>query len=135
LTRHNLKTKISDGVTPLEVDWVSGACMFVRRKAVRQTGLMDERFFMYWEDADWCKRMWQHNWKVVYLPTASLCHHAGKSSETRPLKSSLIFHISSYRYYAKYATWPMKGLSAFVALALAMRFLINTVASNLNRSI
>jgi GT2 family glycosyltransferase len=134
LTQHNLKTKTSDGKTPLEVDWVSGACMFVRREAVRQIGMMDERFFMYWEDADWCRRMWANRWKVVYLPAATLCHHGGKSSETRPLKSSLIFHTSSYRYYAKYASWLKSGLSAFVALALAMRFLLYTLIQNRMKS-
>jgi hypothetical protein len=104
--------------------------MFVRRKAIRQIGLMDERFFMYWEDADWCRRMWDCGWKVIYLPTASLCHHVGVSSDTRPFKSNFIFHASSYRYYAKYATWPMYYFSAFVALALATRFLLNSCFSS-----
>src|SRR5512139_3726511 len=50
ITRRNVPTNKWDGITPLEVDWVSGACMVVRRRALGEVGLMDERFFMYWED-------------------------------------------------------------------------------------
>ena len=57
ITRQNVLTTRSDGVTPMEVDWVSGACMVVRRSAVDDVGLMDESYFLYWEDADWCRRM------------------------------------------------------------------------------
>ena len=53
ITRENILTDRSDGVTPMEVDWVSGACMLVRRDAVEHVGLLDDKFFMYWEDADW----------------------------------------------------------------------------------
>ena len=129
LTRQNLKTKTRDGKTPFEVDWVSGACMFVRREATAQTGLMDERFFMYWEDADWCQRMWANGWRIAYVPLAAICHSVGKSSETRRLGSSLNFHVSSYRYYAKHAKGAVCGCSAFVALALATRFLFKELAA------
>jgi GT2 family glycosyltransferase len=57
ITRENILTVRSDGMNPMEVDWVSGACMLVRRDAINNVGPLDERFFMYWEDADWCRRM------------------------------------------------------------------------------
>ena len=65
-TRGNIVTTSINGKTAMDVDWVSGACMLVRRKAIDDIGLMDEQFFMYWEDADWCRRMRHKGWKVVY---------------------------------------------------------------------
>ena len=102
ITRQNVLTAKSDGITPMEVDWVSGACMVVRRKALDDVGHMDERFFMYWEDADWCKRMWQSGWKVVYFPQAHIVHYVGGSSEKRLLASVVEFHKSCYRLFEKY---------------------------------
>jgi len=84
-TRENILTTQSDGRTPMEVDWVSGACLVARRKAVETVGLMDERFFMYWEDADWCRRMWDKGWKVALS------------------RSIFEFHKSSYRLFDKYS--------------------------------
>jgi GT2 family glycosyltransferase len=81
VTRQNVLTTGSDGVSPMGVDWVSGACMVVRKNAIDDVGFMDERFFMYWEDVDWCKRMWHSGWKVVYFPQASIVHYVGGSSD------------------------------------------------------
>lgn len=123
-TRSNVITTVSDGKTPMEVDWVSGACMVVRRKAVEDVGLMDERFFMYWEDADWCKRMWENGWKVIYFPLASVVHFVGISSSKRPLRSILDFHKSSYLLFAKYARWPLSMLKPVAFAGLSLRFYI-----------
>ncbi len=57
------------------VDWVIGACLCARREAVERVGLMDEGFFLYYEDTDWCYRMWQHGWEVRYVPEAVVMHH------------------------------------------------------------
>lgn len=62
------------------VDWLMGSCLMLRAAAVRQVGGMDERFFMYFEDVDWCRRMWQAGWRVVYLPTAEFSHYYQRSS-------------------------------------------------------
>jgi len=105
-TRGNIIKMSLNGGTPMEVDWVSGACMLIRRKAIEDVGGMDERFFMYWEDADWCRRMWQKGWKVVYFPLSTIVHFVGASSNTLPLKSTVEFHKSSYRIYKKYTKWP-----------------------------
>ena len=102
LTQENILTTRSDGKTPMEVDWVSGACMLVRREAVEDVGLMDERFFMYWEDADWCRRMLQGGWKVSYFPQASILHYVGVSSEQLLFRSIFEFHKSIYWLFHKY---------------------------------
>jgi GT2 family glycosyltransferase len=102
ITLQNLSSLNSDGFAPMEVDWVSGACMVVNRKAIEVVGGMDDRFFLYWEDADWCRRMWKSGWKVIYYPKASVCHFTGMSSQKEVLKSVTEFHKSAYRLFEKH---------------------------------
>jgi len=126
LTRENILTTRSDGKSPMEVHWVSGACMVVRRKAVDDVGPMDERFFLYWEDADWCRRMRRKGWKVVYFPESPVVHYAGASSKQAPLRSIFEFHKSSYRLFEKYrkpSLWLLKPL-AIVGLSLRLCFVL-----------
>jgi GT2 family glycosyltransferase len=63
-----------------KVDWLQGSAMLVRKTAIEKVGLMDERFFMYLEDADWCRRFWQNGWQVVYLPSAQMAHYYYRTS-------------------------------------------------------
>jgi GT2 family glycosyltransferase/glycosyltransferase involved in cell wall biosynthesis len=132
ITVSNILTTKSDGKTPMEVDWVSGACMVVRRKAINEVGLLDERFFMYWEDADWCRRMWEKRWKVIYFPQALIIHLVGASSITRPIRSIYHFHISCYRLYEKYIHWPLSISKPFAFLGLAGRFYIASIFHMVN---
>jgi len=120
--RQSIPTNTSDGVTSMTVDWVSGACMVVRKKAIEDVGLMDERFFIYWEDVDWCKRMWHSGWKVVYFPQASIVHYVGGSSEKLLLRSVFEFHKNCCRIYSKYANFPLKVISPVVFGGIALRF-------------
>ena len=122
ITSRNLLSLRSNGRTPMEVDWVSGACMMVRRKAILDTGLMDERFFMYWEDADWCRRMWQNGWKVVYFPGPSIVHYIGGSSESNILRSVTEFHKSVYRFFEKYLRPSHSFLKPMVFIGIYIRF-------------
>jgi GT2 family glycosyltransferase len=62
------------------VDWVQGACMFVRMAALREVGPLDTRFFMYSEEVEWCRRFGEHGWQVWYLPDAIVTHIGGASS-------------------------------------------------------
>jgi len=68
--------------TPRSVDWVSGAAMLARREAIAAVGGMDEAFFMFNEDVDWCRRMNLAGWTVDYVPEASVVHHIGPASVT-----------------------------------------------------
>lgn len=65
----------------MDVDWLMGACLILRSIALEKVGGMDERFFLYFEDVDWCRRFWEANWKVVYVPEAKFSHYHQKSSE------------------------------------------------------
>jgi GT2 family glycosyltransferase/lipopolysaccharide/colanic/teichoic acid biosynthesis glycosyltransferase len=86
-----------------EVDWMLGAAMFVRREAVESVGLMDERFFLYFEDVDWCYRMKQHGWKVFYHPDVVVTHGYARDSAQSVLNRSFIAHlVSLFRYYEKW---------------------------------
>lgn len=67
------------GDGPQDADWVAGTCLVARRTAIEQVGGLDERFFLYWEDADLGMRLRQAGWRVVFLPTARLTHVGGGS--------------------------------------------------------
>ena len=123
ITRANILTFKCNGRHPMKVDWVSGACMVVRRKAISQVGMFDERFFMYWEDADWCRRMWDKGWRVVYYPNAEVVHYVGVSSEQRIARSVLEFHKSSYLLFGKYTRFP-SGFKPAIIAALAFRLFV-----------
>ncbi len=85
-----------------DVDWVMGAAMMARREAIEQVGLMDEGFFMYSEELDWCRRFREAGWRVIYLPTARIVHYEGKSSEQVVAARHIYFQTSKVRYFGKY---------------------------------
>ncbi len=85
-----------------DVDWVTGACMLVRREVIEQVGGMDEGYFMYSEELDWCRRIRQKGWRVVYLPHAQVMHHVGKSSEQAVTARHINFQRAKLRYFRKY---------------------------------
>jgi len=96
------------------VEWVLGSAMFVRARAIHEVGLMDERFFLYFEDTDWCRRFWEGGWPVYYVSDVVLEHAhrrtSAKSSVWRGvfMNSSTRYHVASWiQYLGKY------GLSRF----------------------
>ncbi len=103
----------------IEVDWVSGACMLARRSALDRVHGFDERYFLYWEDADLCRRLRGERYQIRYVPAATAIHRVGHSS--RVVRSSAIraFHESAYLYYSTHVatTASPKRLAAKVLLA------------------
>ncbi len=85
-----------------EVDWLVGACLLVRGSAVRQVGLLDEGFFMYSEEMDWCRRFTQMGWKVAYCPAARVVHYGGQGSDQDLFRRHTRFQHSKARYFEKY---------------------------------
>lgn len=91
-----------------EVDWLQGAAFMVRREAADEVGPMDERFFMYFEDVDWCRRFWQKGWKIVYFPEAKMHHYHGRFSKKGGFigevfnKYAWIHLISAGKYFWKW---------------------------------
>lgn len=87
------------------VDWIMGSAMFLRGAAIAQAGMFDERFFMYFEDCDWCRRFWESGWPVYYTHDIRLTHGHRRASAAVPgLKAVLLnpltrIHIKSWLKY------------------------------------
>ena len=91
---------IEDGRASLVVDWLSGACMLARRDALLLVAGFDERYFLYWEDADLCRRLRMRGYHVRYVPGATAVHRVGHSSRRVKAVAIRAFHESAYLYYA-----------------------------------
>lgn len=91
-----------DHSTEREVDWVSGACLMHRREAAEKIGGLDEKFFMYCEDVDFCYRARKAGWQVWYLPQVVVQHAIGASARRRPQAMILEHHRSMWHYYKKH---------------------------------
>lgn len=98
------------------VDWVTGAAMLVRREAVADAGPMDEAFFLYYEDIEWCHRMRDHGWIVVLEPSATVTHHCGSSAGQGPVTAAA-YRSSFERYCDLYGLWGLR-LAGRIGVAL-----------------
>ena len=91
-----------DHASVREVDWVSGACMMVSRAAIDAAGGMDEAYFMFNEDVDWCRRMQLGGWSVTYVPDAVCVHHIGASRRRTAARVILERHRGMIHYFHKH---------------------------------
>jgi GT2 family glycosyltransferase len=87
---------------PREVDWLSGACMLINRQAYTQIGGLDEGFYWGSEDVDYCYRMHQAGWKVLYTPQPAIVHAIGRSTDQAIIPTIIRTHRSMQRLYAKH---------------------------------
>ncbi len=88
---------------PGEVDAVNGAFMLCRAEAVREVGLLDEGYWLYMEDLDWCHRFWDAGWKVFYEPAGTALHVKGASSGGRRApRQEIAFHRGMGRFYRRF---------------------------------
>jgi GT2 family glycosyltransferase len=88
--------------TEHEVDWVSGACLLVRRADAEAVGLLDERFFLYTEDVDFCAAVRARGRKVLFTPRAQIVHVRGRSRQTAPQATEAAYRRSQLAFYAKH---------------------------------
>jgi N-acetylglucosaminyl-diphospho-decaprenol L-rhamnosyltransferase len=124
---------VTEGSHPSAVDWVSGACMAIRKETLRGIGPLDERFFMYFEDADLCRRARASGWLVYYVPQVEIVHQTGASSRNKP-KAVWLMHKSAFLYHRKHgAHGPLNVLSAAVLAGLTLRALAKLGTSLLQR--
>ena len=90
------------------VDWIQGSCMIVRRDAIRKVGLMDEQYFLFLEDTDWCRRFWEAGFEVRYLAGVEIVHYHSRASVSPHFYLSLFnkmswIHLSSaLKYFRKW---------------------------------
>jgi len=103
-----------------EVDVVTGCFMLVRREAIDEVGVMDERFFMYGEETDWCYRFKEAGWKVLFTPVAEIIHLGGQSSKKVRVDMLIQLRISILRFMRKHYGW----LTYHLACLLVMLFFV-----------
>lgn len=108
---------------PAAVEAISGACMLVKREALKSVGLWDEGYFLHCEDLDWCMRFKLKQWRVVFVPQARVMHWRGACSRNRPFFVEWHKHRGMVRFYAKFfrVNYP-KGLWWWVVLGVWLRF-------------
>ena len=97
-----------------EVDVVTGCFMLVRREAIEQVGVMDERFFMYGEETDWCYRFKQEGWKVLYAPVGRIVHFGGQSASQRPVAMIVQLRLSILKFVRKHYGWSTHLIARFL---------------------
>lgn len=116
------------------VDCLVGAFMMVRTEAIQQAGLLDEEFFMYGEDIDWCYRIKQAGWEIHYYPYTQIIHYKGASSRRKPFKIIYEFHRAMYlfhrkHYRKKYSFFVNGMVYAGIAVKLSASLLLNRFGS------
>ena len=114
-----------------EVEVLSGSCMMVRKAAMDQVGLLDEDYFMYGEDIDWCYRIHQAGWKIYYVPTTEIVHFRGESGRGVPLrilyrKSQAMSIFVNKHMARRFRFFPLWLLQVGIALHGLFRFLLKT---------
>ncbi|HKC55742.1 MAG TPA: glycosyltransferase family 2 protein [Vicinamibacterales bacterium] len=123
---------IRSGQESAVVDWLSGACMLARRDALAAVNGFDERFFLYWEDADLCRRLRARGYHVRYVPGATAIHRVGQSSRTARAFAIRAFHESAYVYYATHvAPAPLSPKRAVARAILHTRCWVQLMAAAL----
>jgi len=90
-----------DETQAAKVDWVEGACLIARREVMQAVGGFDPRFFMYFEETDWCRRIRDAGWDVAYFPGAQALHHGSRSADQDLIARALNFHRSRHAFMAK----------------------------------
>jgi GT2 family glycosyltransferase len=123
-----------------EVDWVSGACLLIRREAFDQVGPLDTGFYWGSEDVDYCWRMHKAGWRVIYTPEPVITHFVGRSTNRVQVRTILRTHRSMYRLYSKHlargpisralvwlGVWARAGLLILQHLAQVARGTISRV--------
>jgi GT2 family glycosyltransferase len=106
---------------PIEVDWVSGACLMTRRDLFETLGGFDESFFMYWEDADYCRRVTLAGYRCVYVPDMTVRHVGGASAKHDPERMIRAFHQSAVQLYWKHTSRAGRLLTPLVRAGLEVR--------------
>ena len=101
LSPKRFPSKRHDYKEPLEVDSAIGACLMVRKTAIEQVGLFDERYFFFFEETDWAYAMRRAGWSVVHVPSAFIYHLQGQSIGAN-IRSRIEFYRSRYQYFKKW---------------------------------
>ena len=116
----NGRVSPGDGHSPVAIDHPLGACMLVRAEAIDEVGLLDEGYFMYSEEIDWCRRMQAAGWTCLTAPAARVVHYGGQSTGQRKDAMVLELHRSRARYFQRYHSRRFQLAVAVVARAAVL---------------
>lgn len=113
---------LTDSDKPAEVDWVTGACIAIKRQVIEDIGLLDEHFFLYYEEVDLCYRAKDYGWKIFFYPQARIIHAGGRSTE-KNLSFSLVEGYKSKLYFLKkhYPSEKLISIKAYTSLGFIVR--------------
>ncbi len=103
-----------------EVDWVSGSCLMARKKALFDAGLLDEHFFMYFEDIDLCRKVTNHGWKIHFLSDMTVLHYGGVSAKKNIMRVLVEYRRSQIYFTRKY--YGLRGVLVLKVLLLLKSF-------------
>ena len=107
----------ADGLGRLHYpDWVSGACLLVRRPDAEAVGLFDERFFMYLEDVDFCAALRARHRRILFTPAAEVQHLRGRSASTASVATAVAYRRSQLAFYAKHHPAWLASLRTYLRL-------------------
>lgn len=110
--------------TPIEVESIIGACMVVSRKAIEQVGMLDERYFFFFEETDWCLSIKKAGWKIFFHPQAKIVHLQGASAKKNHIPARIEYWKSRYLFFRKHLSAP---LFFCLKVGLLIRLLLSLV--------
>ena len=112
----------AESQTARVVDWIPGACLLVRTAAVKQVGLLDEGYFFYSEEVDWCYRLARAGWQVWFWPSVVVTHYVGQSARRASEASLRHLYRGKVRFFAKhYGPLSATALKGWVLITLGIR--------------
>jgi hypothetical protein len=123
---HRYLGKERDYPHPIDVDSLVGACIIVRRQAIEEVGNLDEGYFFFMEETDWCQRMKKAGWRVTFVPGARVLHLQGASASMVKAEARIEYYRSRYRFFTK---WHGRGKTGILKIGLVLR-LVGEVAAN-----
>lgn len=123
-------SKKLQAIHPVEVESVIGACMMVRNTAIEDVGKLDEEYFFFLEETDWCYRMQKAGWKVYHVPDARVVHLGGQSKKRAPWQSQVEYCRSLYTFFRKNrSTFSYIMLRTFYLIKISLNLAINAIGN------
>lgn len=127
---HRYPSKRQTVTQPIEVESVIGACLMIRNEAVKQVGMLDEDYFFFFEETDWCYRMQKAGWKVYHIPDAKVTHLGGQSKKMAPWQSQIEYCRSLYTFFRKNQS-PLSYIlfRIFYLIKIVLNFISNLIVN------
>jgi GT2 family glycosyltransferase len=125
---HRYPGKERNYFRPIDVDSVVGACLIVRHQAIEEVGYLDEGYFFFMEETDWCLRMKEKGWRVSFVPEAHILHLQGSTVDRAKTEARIEYYRSRYRLFA---TWRGRTMTILLKGGLILRLMGEVVANSL----